>query len=315
MTPAVESVPLSVVICTHNPRSEYLQQTLDSLRAQSLPKSDWELLVLDNASREGVSGRFALDWHPAGRHLLEPVLGKTNAVLHGIRESTGDLIVLVDDDNVLAPDYLEQARRIAREWPHLGTWGGSIIAQYEETPPPWLKPYECYLSIREVAKDQWFNLTRPELYGNLPYGAGLCIRRQVAREYLRQLEGDHVRRQLDRKGDSLVSSGDTDLALVGCDLGLGTGLFASLKLTHLIHKGRLSEAYMERMLREMNYSVAILAAKRGHPLPRASWPRRLWESVAAWRRGSRESRFYRASARGTQSAFDETYKVRSPSGR
>jgi glycosyltransferase involved in cell wall biosynthesis len=299
---------LSVITCTHNPRSEYLCKTLAALRAQTLPKSEWELLVLDNASDEPVHDRFELDWHHQGRHLCEPNVGKTNAVLMGIRESRGDLIVVVDDDNVLARDYLEQAERIGRHWPKIGAWGGSIVAQYDVEPPEWLKPYECYLSVREITNDQWFNLTRPELWGSLPYGAGMCVRRIIAEEYARALDADEVRRRLDRRGDSLVSSGDTDLALVACDMGFGVGLYTALKLTHLIHKGRLTEPYMERMLREMNYSLRILAAKRGYAVSSPTWLRRSWDSVAAWRRGQREFNFYRATRKGANAAHAEISK-------
>src|ERR1700686_4362758 len=45
---------VSVITCTHNPRTECLSETLASLQAQTLPKDRWELLVLDNASREPV---------------------------------------------------------------------------------------------------------------------------------------------------------------------------------------------------------------------------------------------------------------------
>jgi glycosyltransferase involved in cell wall biosynthesis len=296
---------VSVITCTHNPRPDYLAQSLASLRAQTLPLSRWELLVVDNAGAQPVCDRFRLDWHPQGRHLSEPAVGKTNALLKGIRQSQGELIVLVDDDNVLAPDYLERGQELASQWPSLGSWGGSIVGRYEEQPPPWLRFYECYLSVREVARDQWFNLTRPELYGNLPYGAGMCVRRAVAEQYCRLIEADDVRRRLDRRADSLVSAGDTDLALVGCDMGLGAGLFSALKLTHLIHKGRLTEGYMERMLREMTYSLEILAAKRGHPVANRSWLGRLWGTAAALRRGRREFRFHRATLIGASAAHAE----------
>jgi glycosyltransferase involved in cell wall biosynthesis len=269
---------------------------------QTVPVAEWELLVVDNASTEPVRERFRLDWHHRGRHLCEPNIGKTNAVLRAIHESQGELIVMVDDDNVLASDYLQRAQTVAERWPMLGVWGGSIQARYEEQPPEWLKPYECYLSVREVRDDQWFNLAHPQLYGNLPYGAGLCVRRPVADEYARLVQDDVVRRRLDRCGESLVSSGDTDLALVACDLRLGVGLFAALRLTHLIHKGRLTEAYMERMLREMTYSLRVLAAKRGHSAPAPGWLRSSWESIAAWRRGWRDFRFYRASLKGAKAA-------------
>ena len=60
----------SVVICTHNPRQNYLERTLDSLRAQTLPSHKWELILVDNASREPVADKCDLTWHPRGRHIL-----------------------------------------------------------------------------------------------------------------------------------------------------------------------------------------------------------------------------------------------------
>ncbi len=38
-----------------------------------------------------------------------------------------------------------------------------------------------------------------------------------------------------------------DLALTSCDIGLGTGLFTSLKLTHLISAYRLQENHLLRL--------------------------------------------------------------------
>jgi glycosyltransferase involved in cell wall biosynthesis len=41
---------LTVLLCSHNPRRDYLQRTLNSLRAQTPPEEEWELLLVDNAS-------------------------------------------------------------------------------------------------------------------------------------------------------------------------------------------------------------------------------------------------------------------------
>src|SRR2546423_13834260 len=96
---------LTVIICAHNPRMDYLDRVLNSLRMQTLSKKHWELLLVDNASRERLSNLWDLNWHPQARHLREAQLGKTPALLTGIREARGDVLVVVDDDNVLAPDY------------------------------------------------------------------------------------------------------------------------------------------------------------------------------------------------------------------
>ena len=41
----------SVIICTHNPRSDYLRRVLDALKAQTLLREQWELLLIDNGPR------------------------------------------------------------------------------------------------------------------------------------------------------------------------------------------------------------------------------------------------------------------------
>jgi glycosyltransferase involved in cell wall biosynthesis len=41
---------ISAVICTHNPRRDYLERTLQALKSQTLPLPDWELVIVDNAS-------------------------------------------------------------------------------------------------------------------------------------------------------------------------------------------------------------------------------------------------------------------------
>ena len=111
---------VSVIICSHNPREDYLRRVLDALKAQTLPIKDWELLLVDNASKEPMAGRFDLSWHPNARHLREEKTGLTHARLCGIAEAKAGLLVFVDDDNVLRADYLQAALKISKEWPQLG---------------------------------------------------------------------------------------------------------------------------------------------------------------------------------------------------
>ena len=95
---------VSVIICTHNPRPDAFRRVLDSLAAQTLPKAQWELLLVDNASDDRLEPRWPLSWHSNARHVREDQLGLTAARLRGIRESRGDVLIYVDDDNVLAAD-------------------------------------------------------------------------------------------------------------------------------------------------------------------------------------------------------------------
>jgi glycosyltransferase involved in cell wall biosynthesis len=106
-------VSVSVILCTHNPRHDYLCRVLASLREQTLPAEQWEFLVVDNRSNQRLAEIWDISWHPRGRHIREDELGLTAARLRGIQESSGSLLVFVDDDNVLAPDFLDQAKAIS----------------------------------------------------------------------------------------------------------------------------------------------------------------------------------------------------------
>jgi glycosyltransferase involved in cell wall biosynthesis len=267
-------VELTVAICTRNPRADYLQRTLAALAAQTLDRSRWELLLVDNGSSPSVAERFDLGWHAAGRHLLEPTLGLTPARLAAVNAAQSDLLVYVDDDNVLAPDYLTEVARIAEEWPELGAWGGHIAAEFESPLPAWFGQNWLYwLAVRPVTRVSWSNV--PFDAAPLPYGAGMCVRRVVAEHYAAAILPAPHRRMLDRTGDSLIGGGDADLGFTAYDLGLGNGLFPSLRLTHLIAARRLTVEYMERLVGDMSFSYVVLHALRGRPPKYPSWPARL----------------------------------------
>ena len=74
---------LSVIIPTHNPNWNYLRQVLEALAAQTLDHSQWELVIVDNASSEMGDGRWEMGGIPNARIVREERLGLTNARLRG----------------------------------------------------------------------------------------------------------------------------------------------------------------------------------------------------------------------------------------
>jgi hypothetical protein len=221
----------------------------------------WELVVVDNRSDGPVAERIDLSWCLTAHIVREEKLGLTHARLRGIREAAGELLVFVDDDNVLDPDFLETALHTAEENPFLGSWSGQCRPGFEAPPPEWTRRYWGNLCIREFAQDVWSNL--PRLPDTMPCGGGLCVRRNVALRYLHLHESGKRTLQFDRTGKSLMSGGDNDLAACACDLGLGVGLIASLKLTHLIPPERLTVDYLARLAEGIHYSSALLDSEHG----------------------------------------------------
>lgn len=249
------TIELSVVIPAHNPRRDYLARVLDALRAQTLSQRKWELLIVDNQSNPPVESLVDLSWHPLARIVREEKLGLTPARVRAFRESVGAVIVLVDDDNVLAPDYLEQAIAIAGQKPFIGTWAGCVVPEYEQpelAPPRELDPL---LTLRQVASDIWSN--DPAHHASTPWGVGLCVRREVAEAYSREVETNQARASLDLKGGLLLYGGDTDISYVGCSLGFAKGVFAGLRVTHLIPASRCSVAHLSRVAFGRGYSEIL----------------------------------------------------------
>ncbi len=175
------TVEISVITCSYNPRPDYLQQVVDALREQTLDKSRWEYLLIDNASTNPIEAGIDLSWHSTV-DISEK--RSWDSLTHGFVVSVklrGDILVFVDDDNVLDADYLEQVVRVADERPRLGAWGGQTRPSFESKPPDWTKPYLSRLVIHEFESDRWSN--QPSLEDTMPCGAGMCVRKAVADYY------------------------------------------------------------------------------------------------------------------------------------
>lgn len=289
---------ISVIVCAHNPRVDYLSRVIAALKEQSLPTECWELLLVDNASFPSLKERWDLSWHPQARHLLEEELGLTSARFLGISESRGKLLVFVDDDNVIAPDYLEQALRIESDWPVLGAWGGNVTGEFESQPEPWTRDYWDYICVRECGEARWSN--NPKDWSCVPFGAGLCVRARVASLYAREHKATPYRRMLDRKGSGLMASGDIDMVLLSRALGLGFGRFPQLRMSHLIPARRLTEDYLIKLVRCTACSNVLL--NEMHPgIPIQIDQRRpaaLWSLLHLLRHGRRSFRFREARSAG-----------------
>jgi glycosyltransferase involved in cell wall biosynthesis len=253
-------IDATIVICSHNPRPAYLHKVLNALKNQTLDVSRWQLLLIDNCSTPSLETYVDLSWHPMSRLIKENELGLTPSRLRGIREAQSDLIIFVDDDNVLFPDFIELACSIYITHPFLGAWSGQSLPEFEETPPEWTRRYWSNLAIRSFEFDKWSNL--PNISETMPCGAGLCVRRQVGLYYLSIIRDGKRPFQLDRKGSSLTSGGDDDLASCACEIGLGMGLIAGLKLSHLIPPERLRLDYLARLIEGISFSSIMLAYQR-----------------------------------------------------
>jgi len=248
---------ISVIVCTHNPRPDYLHRVLGALNMQTVPKDNWELLVVDNASKERLADTCDLSWHARARHLREDNLGLTPARLRGITEACGELLVFVDDDNVLTPGFLEEASAIYGRHPYLGAFGaGNLEPEFEVQPPPEIRPRVHMLALRSVSSARWSNNVRD--FESIPWGAGLCVSRPVANLYRQSIGSLGMTVALGRRGKELFSGDDDVFSWVAASVGRGFGIFPQLRVTHLIRADRLNRRYFLRLIRGHAFSHGVL---------------------------------------------------------
>ena len=250
---------ISVILCTYNPRRDLLQRTLAAIDAQSLPKDQIELIVVDNNSAAPLTDQ---DINPAGilqaRLVREPRQGLAFARQLGIRESRADLIVFVDDDNILAPDYLQRALPISADNPNIGAFSGIARGLYEVGHiSRSKKPLLPFLGIRDDgASPITSNVDRWGPWE--PIGAGMVVRKTVAQLYCQILDSNPFAQKLDRSGDDILSGSDSLLARCAYRLNLACSYQPSLILDHFIKAARLETRYLRRLLVGHGRSYVLL---------------------------------------------------------
>lgn len=279
---------ISVIIPTHNPHPGRLRRTLAGLRAQTLTESAWETIVVDNASTAAIEAEQIAPDAPAHLRVVgEQHLGLTAARRCGIRAARGQLIVMVDDDNVLAPDYLAQIAAHFTAHPRLGAAGGKSVPEFESTPEPWVREFDGLLACRDlgdqemIATSLWSDSRQRDEYPACsPIGAGLALRRPALQPWLESEDSSLP----DRRGTALSSGGDNDIVLTALRAGWSVGYFPSLALTHLIPTVRVQRDYLARLNRGISRSWLQVLAK--HAIcpwtPIASWTVPLRQAKAWW---------------------------------
>lgn len=277
---------ITVVLCAHNPRAAVLREVLASLAAQTLDPSRWDLLLVDNGSTPPLVRSFADDLPPNARVVREEALGLARARIRGHAEADSPLIAFVDDDNILAPDYLEHAVALMAAEPHLGAVGGPVEGRFQEPPAPWMREWLIYLACRDHGPRELRLRWRPGMRAyppQAPIGAGMVLRARLMDLYAREAGASPFRIALDRCGASLNSSGDVDLGLAILRQGWTAGYSPRLRLVHDIGRERLEPAYMARLVHAAVLSSHLLYRELGLPaprrLPRAAAP---LAKAAAW---------------------------------
>jgi glucosyl-dolichyl phosphate glucuronosyltransferase len=138
---------ISAIICTFK-RPDYLRQALQSLCEQSLPRDEYEIIVVDNAVdseieqivREFDDGRINL------RYLAEERVGLSLARNTGLMAAVAPYVAYIDDDARAETHWLEAlVDAFAQTSPPPAAVGGRVWLDWHGEKPSWVP--ERHLSL------------------------------------------------------------------------------------------------------------------------------------------------------------------------
>lgn len=207
------TLDLTVAICTFN-GEQRLPAVLDRLLSQNpTPGLMWEVLVVDNNSQDAtakVVADYAAQWRDDSRlrYVLEPTQGTAYARNCAIAEAaSSDLVAFVDDDYLLAENWVAAALRFGKEHPQAGAYGGRHYVKTEEPLPDDFHEIKFLLALEDRGPEAFQYTAR----GCVPGGPCFIVRKQAWNESVPLSR--HLRGKENIRGMVVSSAEDLEIVI------------------------------------------------------------------------------------------------------
>jgi glycosyltransferase involved in cell wall biosynthesis len=242
---------ISVVLCTRN-RADLLDTAMASVVAQDYPKSEYEIVVVDNASTDHTAQIVARYASQANvRYVLEKRIGLCIARNTGWQAAAAGYVALFDDDAIAQSGWLAAiAHAFQRSSGDVGVIGGRVD-------PIWLAPRPAWLDDQiagALTIVDWGSEEKPilDLRREWLVGANMAAPRSV----LAEVGGFHP--WLDRVGANLLSSGDVHLQMEIVRRGYRCLYVPAMAIQHLAPPARLTQAWFTKRFYWQGISDAVM---------------------------------------------------------
>ena len=263
---------LTAIICTYN-RAKYIGPLLESVAANDLPKSEYEILLVDynctDNTRE-ICEAFA-DAHKDVnfRYVVEPEQGLSAAKNRGIKEAKGDIIVYIDDDALVDTWYLRSYSEWLETHPETMACGGPIEPLYETVEPAWMTPYTKALL---TAWMDYGNQVREYPQGRYPGGGNAAYRKSVFEQV------GLFNTSLGRNGGNLMGSEEKDIFEKMEALKMQILYLPMPVLHHIIPQTKLEADYFNRL----TFQIGLSERQRTLAIGKSKYLQRLWAELIKW---------------------------------
>jgi glycosyltransferase involved in cell wall biosynthesis len=247
----VKGREFSIVICTFNGAAR-IERVLTAL-AELSGGTAHEIILVDNCSTDGVGAVASAIWERIGqpsvdfRVIFEPTLGLSAARRAGVRAATREVVVFCDDDNLLAPNYLEVAASIMADQT-IGAAGGPNTPTTDAEIPPLFYSYAAAYSVGAQA------LASGDV--EVLWGAGLVVRRELLLR-LYDIPGFPI--LIGRRGSALTTGEDGEICHGLSFLGYRLWYDERLNLEHAIPAERIGETYVRRLMKGLQAAHPVVS--------------------------------------------------------
>jgi glycosyltransferase involved in cell wall biosynthesis len=248
-----EQIRISVIIPTLN-RGDRLRSALTSVRAQTLPPEDYEVIVVDNGSEDAtpdVVESMNREGGKAIRYIREERSGLHWARHAGAIVARGKFLAFMDDDATADTGWIEALIGSYSDG-KVGCVGGKILPVWEAEPPTWVKDYgPGYLGGLDLG-DHSLELKEPAIYGS-----NLAIRKST----LVQVGGFNP----DSFGDFWLGDGETGLLRKVLQAGWKIMYVPEAIVWHVIPASRMTLWYLKRRSANQGTCSSYAAYRQNHP--------------------------------------------------
>lgn len=137
-----KKVVCSIIIPTYN-RCLSLERTMESITKIDFPKNRFELLIVDNNSRDKTP-EVVKEFDKRIKnlsYLSEKRISLALARDRGAQVARGEILSYIDDDVVVDKNWLSAVIDIFNQNKKAGIVAGPILPRFETRPPEWIKKY------------------------------------------------------------------------------------------------------------------------------------------------------------------------------
>ena len=237
---------VSIIVCCYNSALR-LPETLRHLALQEVTSDIiWEVIVVNNASTDDTSVVATNEWGKYScnadfKVIEQPIQGLSAARKMGVEQAAYEYIIFCDDDNWLAPNYVQLAFDVIHFDPEIGVLGGQTEVVSTTQPPDW---FEDVKGNYAVGKQN--NASGDITSRGYVWGAGFVLKKNIL---MKCYELGLVSLLSDRKANELNSGNDTEICQWFIMSGYKLYYDERLKIKHFIPEVRLKQDYFKKMLK------------------------------------------------------------------